>query len=231
MGSPNFSFNKRTQRYHYTNGQKKGQFVSTSQVRDATQNFIDSYKDTFAQINQDYSSGKIPIAAWENKLADAIREVTVCAYKVANPAATTSDWGEVGRHLQKQYTFLRNFTRQVHSGNLSDAQIQARANQYLQAAHTVFNNATRDSYKDAGFKWERRLLTSKEPCQDCPKYAEMGWQSIGSLPKVGEQCECKSHCRCYFEFSQSYTMPKEHLLYNGLNILIKQIYANSRYFK
>jgi hypothetical protein len=226
--APNFTFNKTSQRYHYSDGEKRGQFVSKGQVRDATQSFIDSYKEVFSQINQDYSAGKIPIALWENKLADAIRDVTVCSYKVANPQATAADWGNVGRQLQKQYTFLRNFTRDVHAGKLSDAQIQARSNQYLQFAHTVFNNANRDAHSDAGYKWERRYIGSVHPCPDCPRYAALGWQPIGSLPKVGENCQCKSHCRCYFEFSNSFGKPKESILYNDLStLLLKNDYVRS----
>jgi hypothetical protein len=215
----NFSFNKESQRYHYLDGDKQGQFVSQSKVREVVQNYLVDYQQEFEAITKFMADGSISLNEWEQRIAKHMKNVTITVYKIAKPDANSSDYGKIGAHLKKQYVFLRNFSRDIAKGNLSEAQINARAAQYLQATWSLFNDSARDAHKDAGYKWEKRLQQSKHPCIQCTKYAAMAWQILGTLPKIGEQCECKQQCRCYFTFSKSNGKPTEKL-YNSLYTLI-----------
>jgi hypothetical protein len=210
----NFGFNTKSQQYHYLNGDKKGQFVAKSKVREIVAGYINEYKQDFETLTTFLAEGRITLNEWETKTAKIIKEITIATLKVAKPDANSQDYGTVGAQLKKQYLYLRNFSREIAQGQLSAAQINARANQYLHSVWTFYNSQTRDSHKQAGYNWERRLQQSKHPCKQCPKYAALGWQIIGTLPKIGEQCDCKQNCRCYFDFSRSTGKPQESLSFS-----------------
>jgi hypothetical protein len=212
----NFAFNKDSQRYHYLDGEKKGQFISQGKVREVVQNYLVDYSQEFEAATRMLNNGSWTLDQWEKHIAKHIKNTTITVYKIAKPDANSSDYGKIGAHLKKQYLYLRNFSREIAKGNLSEAQINARATQYLQSTWSLYNSSARDAHKDAGYKWERRLQQSKHPCIQCPKYAKLGWQILGSLPKIGEQCDCKQNCRCYFEFSKSNTKPQENLSFGTL---------------
>jgi hypothetical protein len=215
----NFSFNKDSQRYHYLSGDRKGQFVSQSQVRDVVQNYLVDYQQEFETLTKFLADGSISLAEWEEKVAKHIKNSTISVYKIAKPDANSSDYGKIGAHLKTQYLYLRNFSKEIAKGNLSEDQINARAAQYLQSTWSLFNTSARDSHQAAGYKWERRLQQSKHPCIPCTKYALLGWNIIGFLPPIGKQCDCKQNCKCYFEFSRSNGKPTQSL-YNSLYKLI-----------
>jgi hypothetical protein len=216
----NFGFNQNSQRYHYLDGEKKGQFVSKAQVKVVVQSYIDSHKLKYAEISHQLAIGKIDINQWEKQTAKVMKDITINTYKIGKPNPNFSDWGKVGAQLKKQYLYLRNFSRQIEKGNLSEGQITARANQYLQAVWSFYNAATREAHKSAGYSWERRNINSKHPCPQCPEYAALGWQPLGTLPHIGQQCDCQANCKCSFEFSQSNSKPQERLSANLLTLLI-----------
>jgi hypothetical protein len=207
----NFSFNQKTQRYHYLDGDKKGQFVSQSKVRELVQGYLTDYQQEFESSTRLMIDGGISLKEWEQNIAKHMKNVTIVVHKIAKPDATPSDYGKIGAYLKTQYLYLRKFTQDIAKGNLSEAQINARAAQYLQSTWSLFNTTARDAHKQSGYKWERRLQQSKHPCIPCIKYSKIGWSILGTLPKIGEQCDCKQNCRCYFEFSQSNGKPQESL--------------------
>jgi hypothetical protein len=53
-----------------------------------------------------------------------------------------------------------------------------------------------------GLRYERRILGHPKThhCEDCPPLAALGWQPIGTLPRIGET-ECGGMCLCRFEYT------------------------------
>jgi hypothetical protein len=51
-------------------------------------------------------------------------------------------------------------------------------------------------------QYERRILGHPKThhCEDCPPLAALGWQPIGTLPRIGET-ECGGMCLCRFEYT------------------------------
>ena len=63
-----------------------------------------------------------------------IKETHLAQYMVAaggRNRMTAADYGRVGAALRTQYRFLNAFAGDILRGNLSDAQIKARANMYF----------------------------------------------------------------------------------------------------
>jgi hypothetical protein len=81
------------------------------------------------------------------------------------------------------------------------ARAYARAIMYGRAGSAVYQNTRRVFHRRVlRYSEERRILGVVEKhCEDCPGYAQRGWQPIGTLPAIGDSA-CRSNCACYFEF-------------------------------
>ncbi len=209
-GSTYFFFNRSTQRYHWKDTNK---IVGVAVLRYQTNQSIEQNKTSAAEITQRMLDKKINVGEWENAIASQLKTATIQLYKLGKPELNQRDYGIIGsRFLKKQYAKLRKFSYDILTGGLSEAQIKARTNLYFNKLRGVFEDAQRESHKEARCPWERRKINSKEPCSKCPVYAAMGWQSVGTLPQVTEQCDCMANCKCTFEFSWSSIKPTEGLL-------------------
>jgi hypothetical protein len=110
-----------------------------------------------------------------------------------------ADWGRVGRRLKDEYEYLMKFTDQIARGELSEAQILARLQQYENGVWSSYWKGKQGAARDAGFTEERRVLQPAEHCEDCISWASQGWQPLGSLPAPGERSVCGNYCQCLLE--------------------------------
>jgi len=120
---------------------------------------------------------------------------------------TQSDWGVIGNQLKFQYGKLDNFTKEIASGNLSEAQIRARANMYINSAGQAFEAMQERVATAAGYDEESwHINAALENCPDCIDYRDMGWQPLGTFPtpKDGSTI-CLSSCGCTKEYRNSQT--------------------------
>lgn len=80
--------------------------------------------------------------------------------------------------------------------------ISSRASRYM--ASSTYSSSALGSHLvkvSQGFSYMRRFaLHDDKTCADCARYAERGWQSLGSLPLPGKQCQCYDRCRCRVEY-------------------------------
>lgn len=216
--SINFYFNWSSQRYHYSEGEKKGQFLGKNQVRELVLDYLNRQKDKAREINEKLFNNKISLGDWELEQAKLIKTSAIASYKIGNPKlgngskTDAEDYGRIGRYLRDEYLYLRNFSREIANGNLTQNQINARINLYLERCKWAFEEGKRYAHKRAGYRWEMRLLGIAEHCSQCLYYAQLGWQPIGSLPGITTKCDCKSNDKCRFEYSKSLTKPQERLL-------------------
>jgi hypothetical protein len=136
-------------------------------------------------------------------MAQAIKRGHVAAAAVAaggKANLTPADLGAVGSRLRDQYAYLDKFVRGVDDpagyGNAA-----ARAAMYGRAILATYEDTRRRAMRANGATLERRVLGPAQHCDPCVSYAAMGWQPAGSLPGVGEACDCHSNCHCSFSFS------------------------------
>lgn len=91
----------------------------------------------------------------------------------------------------------------------TQGQVIARAESYGNAAWQGGQKVTRRRQRASGrSRWERRIMghPRTEHCDDCPPLSALGWQSIGTLPDIGDT-ECGGRCYCHFEYSDSVEIP------------------------
>jgi hypothetical protein len=124
---------------------------------------------------------------------------------------TARDYGVIGARLRREYGYLRQFSLDILKGNLSEAQINNRVNNYLGALHSVYETGKIEAARANGVQWERRIKTAVESCQGCVEEANKGWQPLGRLAAIGTQ-ECRMNCRCYKEFSSEGDRPSNNSL-------------------
>lgn len=112
---------------------------------------------------------------------------------------TQSDWGKLGNMIKEQYKFLKGFEKDLTTQEMTEAQMTARADMYINSAREAFESARE---KNAGALGMTEMLwvidPAKENCDDCLGYAAMGWVSPDAIPtRPGKgDTACKTACGC-----------------------------------
>lgn len=80
--------------------------------------------------------------------------------------------------------------------------IHSRVNRYLSTPTYSYAALGSQLVKvSQGHKLMRRIaIHDSRTCSDCRRYGELGWQTIGSLPLPGKECQCRDRCRCQVEY-------------------------------
>jgi hypothetical protein len=203
-----FSFNPATRRYR---DNRTGRFVSTEKVRQISQQTINARTQKTDKLTRDLLQKKITVSEWEEKMSFEIKNLTIQLYRVGKPDMSASDYGRIGQMLRTQYARLRKFCRDIILGTQSEAQIINRSKQYVAKSREAFEEGSRRGHALIN-KWEKRIITKKESCQECLFYESAGWQPIGTLPRPTERCTCRANCGCYFIFSNSRERPTQNML-------------------
>jgi len=212
MAKINFAFDVKSQRYRYTTGRNKGKFVGEGKVRSLLRSYLKQEKAKAQEKTQELIDGNIKLREWEKWNAEQIKRIALQVYKIGSPTLGTvatdpNDYSKIGNYLKSTYGYLRNFTNEIKSGELSEAQIQARIGLYYEDLNYLAEESKRQSHRYAEYRWERRLLAVAEHCPDCVAYAARGWQPLGTLPAITTQCQCRANDKCWFEYSKSLLMP------------------------
>ena len=208
--SNSFYWNANSQRYHYANGNKKGQFVREKDVVRITEKAIEYELQVGNKITKDLLSGKINVSTWEQKTAQSIRNLAIYQYSLGIGGIKQMDWrdhAEISGKVNLQYQYLRGFSRDIIQGNLSEAQILARVQMYYNKTRHFYEDGRLEGHARNGFLWERRVLAAFHSCDDCVRYSGVGWVKIGTLPNPGENCQCRANCKCVKYYSKSPILP------------------------
>lgn len=115
------------------------------------------------------------------------------------PDPVPADRVAVAAAVAGQVGFLANFREQIRRGaQRLDGGILARSELYAAAVWGVAENVRRAARWRDGFHEERRVRGLADSCRDCVDWALLGWQNIGTLPRIGASI-CQSRCHCWFE--------------------------------
>ena len=181
-----------------------GRYVSEQHVRETVEAFnLDAHRDNVTNLTQQLIDKKISLPDWQQAMAQEIKDahiVNASAGRGGRNAMTQEDWGRTGGRLTNEYNHLNSFADDIATGNMSDAQIMARANSYSGASRKAYYDGMTAAAADAGFTEERRLLQPGESCGDCIAFEAKGWQPVGSLPEPGQDSQCLSNCNCIKEY-------------------------------
>lgn len=200
-----FTYDPRTLRYH----DKNGKFVSEKKVIEITNQYLLNNKAQAAGLADQLIRHEITVPQWERAITLLLKDAHLTAYSLGKPGALTqSDYGRVGAQLKYQYRKLRNFSDEIISGKLSEAQIRNRTQLYFGKITESYWSGRRAINRENGAMWERRYLGGIHNCNPCLIYLKMGWQPIGVLPLPTNLCDCQSNCNCYMKYSTDISRPK-----------------------
>jgi len=207
LSSHSFGWNEATSRYYDVSS---GRFVSTQVVMRALEEGLVIAQNDITIATERMIAGTISLPMWQLTMENEIKLINTAAAALARGGwsqMTQADWGWVGRRIRTQYEYLRNFAKQLESGEqVLNGTVLVRAKMYAQAARDTYEEMRRRYarlYKAAVN--ERRIL---DPLADhclererpgCVELAARGVQPIGTLPPIGA-AQCLTFCRCHYEF-------------------------------
>jgi hypothetical protein len=202
---PTFAFDSASQRFRYTSGSRNGEYVSQAKIKDIVdREYIRSQKTALGAIGDRLISGELELADWETEVAQALKTLHINSYTLGNGGIerlTPRDYGTVGAKIKREYAYLRNFTNDIATGEMSIAQFQNRLRMYVDSAFSTYQQARVISHRADGFEWYQNIRNASESCNECIGVSAQGMQKIGTLPAIGAR-ECKSGDRCYWRFAK-----------------------------
>jgi hypothetical protein len=180
-----------------------GQYVAQADLKALSTNFSQYTRENLRTITERMIGGQIDLSTWQRQAAQELKESYITNMLISRGgvnAVTQADYGRQGGRLASEYRYLNNFAQEIASGNLSEAQILARIDQYGNGVQKAYYDGLTAANEEAGLTEERRILNDAEHCDDCVDYAAEGWVKIGTLPEPGEGSECRSNCQCEKEY-------------------------------
>ena len=189
--------------------QDTGQKLPVEDVRKWTAKLISESQTATTDLAKMVADETLNVADWKAQFRKEIKQQYIDQYIAGvggRERMTQADWGSVGGMLNNQYhPYLDDFRREITMGNLSEAQIKARMDMYLDSAKQAYEKANGRSQKKAGMNEERWVLNPElENCDDCFELANMGWVPIPEISKEhipGDSgTACRTNCGCRFDY-------------------------------
>lgn len=197
---PEYTWDAKASRYR---SEATGRFVARSEVVRQLDKVADASRGNMRDLTQRLIDKQIGVNEWRAAMAHEIKIVHTYSGAAARGGwaqMSPADWGRVGWNIRRQYEYLNNFAAEIASGKQAlNGQALTRAQMYGRAGHATFEDMRQRDAELKGLTEERRVLHAQESCPDCISYAALGWQPIGSLPRIG-QSQCRTNCRCEFEY-------------------------------
>jgi hypothetical protein len=193
--------------------QETGRFLSSERVLEYVQESIGNGYPAMDQLAGYVANGTINADTWELALRDEIRQEYIRQYLLGvggEGQMTKADWGSIGGMLKEQYhPYLDDFRKAIESGNLSEAQIAARARMYMNSAREAFERGKAKAAKRAGqdeVSWN--VDASVENCPDCLDFQALGWQKVADNPYDGAYpgsgaTACIVQCHCNLDYRKA----------------------------
>lgn len=180
-----------------------GRFVAQSVIKREMESVIGGVKREMQSLSKSLQGGSISLQEWYDGMRGRIKlthSVDASIAKGGWAQMTQSDWGAVGQLTKRQYQFLNNFALQIADGTQPlDGRFLVRSGMYADAARATGEDMKRREAGRNGYTQERRILGVADHCGDCVDAANLGWQSLGTLPKIGDSV-CRTNCHCEFSF-------------------------------
>jgi hypothetical protein len=204
MGSPR---NPDRLQYFYddANGRyrdARGRFIAQSEIERLLQERIAEGIDRLEDFLTTLLEADADLDQWQEAFAVELRRMHTQIYAYGGGGwrnIPAEEWLEVGRGLRQEYAYLNNFAVEIASGELTQAQIQARMQLYANNAWGVFWQGDQAAKRAAGFTEMMRVLNDAEHCNGCVAIAGY-WAPIGSLPLPTQGTPCRANCKCGVEY-------------------------------
>lgn len=193
---------------------ERGRFVAKDTVYEFVNKSLQISGNVVETLSGWVYDGNISVNDWLASMKAEIKDEYIRQYLSfigGRESMTSADWGRIGGMLSEQYGYLKGFAQDIATGNLTEAQINARAQMYINSAREARERARRISAEKADFDevyWE--LNPQLENCPGCVEFNAMGWQLAdddpykGATPGSGDTV-CLTACGCGLVWRNSKT--------------------------
>lgn len=154
-----------------------GKVVTERRMRGIRNQIIERYSPFVDDICRNLADG-LPFPTWVTQMRAEVKDAFVSQYilgKGGRELMTQSDWGKLGHMLRNQYSYLDGFAEDIRQGNLSMAQIQARARMYIASSTQAY---------------ERAHIEGRRGLPGLSRYP-----GDGGSP-------CRANCKCYLDVEE-----------------------------
>lgn len=135
---PSWQFDESTHQYR---NQSTGRFLSPSGERGIAADYLAKRAQAVADLSAKVADGRVTAQQWETGMQKAIREahgVQFALGRGGRAQVAADEWKALGGVVDTQNAYLRNFAEQLANGELTEAQIAARASMYVDAANSSY---------------------------------------------------------------------------------------------
>lgn len=184
-----------------------GRFVTDAAILEHVDAVIQAGQARIGALADRLAAGSLTPSAWRGQTARVLSDLHLTATSLASGGWSQMDtdaqrWA-AGR-LQGELGHLRDLATGFGQGEVSAAQLQARAAMYGDAASSTFHAARQRERAAAGIEEAKRALGgSAAHCSDCVSHAAAGWRPIADVPPPGTACQCVSRCKCRLLFRRA----------------------------
>lgn len=115
--------------------------MSREQAMQFVDNSLAFANDKTAQLAEFVAGGQLSPRDWGENMFALIKQEYIREYmfgRGGRSQMTQADWGSIGGILRVQNVYFKQFQAEIAAGNLSEAEIAARANMYINSARQAF---------------------------------------------------------------------------------------------
>jgi hypothetical protein len=201
-----YVWNEEKDGYVYkSNGAK----VQQKELYRAVAEEVDRYQRKHESLATRLVNGNITLEQWQEQSKTLVKDSHVNMMRLGRGGKERTygiHYLEVANDLRTvQYPALRGFAQDIKDGKLTNGQIIARSRLYGAATKTSFERGrvSQSNEKPNILRLGRRRLGAcKNTCDDCIRYAMLGWQSLELVVLPGTNCKCRANCCCSIEIKE-----------------------------
>lgn len=195
MADSPWTYDERSKRFRDT---RNGRYLPATKAIDLRDGFQERRRADVNALTRRLADQNITVQAWEAEMAALIRNVHAAEYALGRGglnAMTAEDWRAVDELHAEQRAFLRGFAEEVAAGQLSEAQINARAKLYYGSSIQAYERGRSAAF---GVRLPAYPADGSTPCKSA---CRCRWQLVDTSDTIeatwkrstGEACSgCKS---------------------------------------
>jgi hypothetical protein len=192
-----YYYRPNTGQYHDS---ETGKFVGRAEILRTVAQEVKSLQSRLENLSKPLLNDAQSVADFQRAIAQELKTSYIQLAIVASGGKDrigSRQYGAIGQILKEQYKLMDNFGKAIATGELSKAQIRARAGSYSRSLKVAFHAAEKATRKGDGFTQAKRNLDSQaQHCRSCIEYETWGWVGINEIVLPGTRCECGQGCRC-----------------------------------
>ncbi len=146
MASDKWEFDTSVKRYRST---ETGRFLSNATMTRLREDFLSAQRVVTEELARRLADGEITVQRWQAEMRAVVKATFGGEYlfgRGGRNAMTAGDWGSLGPLVRDQYRYLHAFAERVAAGELTQAQIAARAGLYCGASVQAYERGRGAAY-------------------------------------------------------------------------------------